>query len=253
MMPASAPGSRYVHCGRASSVPAFVPSTVNWTIVVPLKALPAAKSRLQDASPDPQAHAALVDAIRTDTLTVAATAGRILLALDQEPAPVARPASAGPEGARIVQRRPGLNAALTEAAAYAQARWPADGIVALVGDLPAMRPDELRSALELAAGHQRGFVKDASGTGTTVLTALPGVELRPRFGPSSADRHAVIATSLAAGPGLRLDVDTAADLTAARKLGLGPATTAVLDRYGAQQIDRRNLDASSPEPGMIEQ
>ncbi|MCA1825223.1 MAG: 2-phospho-L-lactate guanylyltransferase, partial [Frankia sp.] len=78
----------------------------------------------------------------------------------------------------------------------------------------------------------RALVSDTSATGTTVLTARSGVELDPQFGPGSHDAHvAAGAVALAVDvPGLRRDVDTAADLAAAVALGVGPATRAALAR-----------------------
>ena len=112
----------------------------------------------------------------------------------------------------LVQTQPGLNGALRDGAAYARTRWPGDGVAALVGDLPAVRPDELAAALDAAAAHPAAFVPDSPGTGTTLLTARPGHVLEPRFGEGSAARHAAVAARLTAGPGLRHDVDTADDL-----------------------------------------
>ncbi|MFN2518444.1 MAG: hypothetical protein ABR604_05260, partial [Jatrophihabitantaceae bacterium] len=128
----------------------------------------------------------------------------------------------------FVQSRPGLNAALREAADHAASQWPEAGVAALVADLPALRPQELATALGLAAQHPRAYVPDSHGIGTTMLTALPGQLLSPEFGPGSSARHAVRAAALPAGAGLRTDVDTAADLQAALALGVGPATSAVL-------------------------
>jgi 2-phospho-L-lactate/phosphoenolpyruvate guanylyltransferase len=202
---------------------------VLWTVLIPAKSLPEAKSRLvgatADPATDPAAHARLVQAIRADTIAAAQAAdavGRVVIVTD-------RPAAAGSQPI-VVQSRPGLNAALREGAAYAARNWPVDGIAALVGDLPALRPHELADALAQAAGHPHGFVPDASGTGTTLLTARAGQPLDPAFGTGSAARHARSATALAAGPGLRSDVDTAADLRAAVELGLGPATRTELSR-----------------------
>lgn len=181
-----------------------------------MKSLPEAKSRLLPASSDAAAHRRLVEAIRADTVAAAGAAdgvARVLLVTD-------RP---GPAGA-LVQTRPGLNAALAEAAEHAANRWPEDGVAALVGDLPALQSAELADALALAAAHPRSFVSDAPGTGTTLLAARPGTPLQPAFGVESATRHASAATPLDAAPGLRHDVDTADDLVAAADLGLGPAT-----------------------------
>jgi 2-phospho-L-lactate guanylyltransferase len=197
---------------------------VRWTVVIPAKSLPEAKSRLAPASRDPQAHRLLVEAIRADTTAAAGAAdgvARVLVVSD-------RPAGDGV----LVQSAPGLNAALAEAAEYAVRSWPDDGVAALVGDLPALRPAELTAALACAADYPRTHVPDAAGTGTTLLTARPGVALVPAFGAGSAARHAADSVSLHAGKGLRHDVDTAEDLRAAAELGLGSATAAVLAAAG---------------------
>jgi 2-phospho-L-lactate/phosphoenolpyruvate guanylyltransferase len=197
---------------------------VQWTVVIPAKALPDAKSRLLPATSDLDGHRRLVEAIRADTLAVAGAAdgvARLLLVTD-------RPGLVG----ALVQPTPGLNAALDHAAAHAARTWPEDGVAALVGDLPALRADELAAALAAAAAHSRSFVPDAEGSGTTLLAARPGTPLRPAFGLGSAARHRSDATELAAGPGLRHDVDTAADLRAAVALGLGPQTIELLARTG---------------------
>ena len=209
---------------------------MRWTVLLPVKALPAAKGRLLAASPDAEAHARLVGAIRADTAAAAreaAAVARVVLVTD-------RPTAGD---LVFVQREPGLNAALAEAARDAARRWPEDGVVAVVGDLPALRAAELDAALADAAGHPRSFVRDLAGTGTTVLAARPGVLLEPAFGAGSAARHAASAAELDAGAGLRCDVDTEADLDAARALGLGRHTAAV-DRGGPAPAERVSGTAS---------
>lgn len=209
---------------------------MRWTVLLPVKALPAAKGRLLAASPDAEAHARLVAAIRADTAAAVRTAAavhRVVLVTDRPTA-----------GELVfVQREPGLNAALAEAARDAARRWPADGVVAVVGDLPALRAADLDAALAEAARHPRSFVRDAAGTGTTLLAARPGVALDPAFGAGSAARHAASAAELTATPGLRCDVDTEADLEAARALGLGPHTSAV--RRGRPAPAERVADTAS--------
>ncbi|PWR10558.1 2-phospho-L-lactate guanylyltransferase, partial [Micromonospora acroterricola] len=76
----------------------------------------------------------------------------------------------------------------------------------------------------------RRCVPDAPGGGTVLLAAPPGVPLDPRFGVGSAAAHAASGALPLTGdwPSLRRDVDTAADLTAAARLGLGPRTAALL-------------------------
>lgn len=201
---------------------------MQWTVVIPAKALPSAKSRLLPAVSDPAAHGALVRAIRADTLAAAGEAtrvARVLLVVDR--------AEGSPTGPLLlIQSRPGLNAALAEAAEHAATTWPEDGVAALVGDLPALRPAELDEALARAAAHRRAFVPDSAGTGTTLLAAGPGVALAPSFGPGSAARHRLDAVELPAGAGLRHDVDTAEDLISAARLALGPATASALAASG---------------------
>lgn len=198
---------------------------MNWTVVIPAKALPEAKSRLASMSDSPEAHRRLVEAIRSDTIAAARAAegvARVVVVVDR----------AGADPDALLQTDPGLDAAVSEGAAHAARRWPADGVAALVGDLPALQPDELAGALLAAAGHERAFVPDAAGTGTTLLAATPGHTLRPEFGPGSAQRHEVHAVPIEGGPGLRNDVDDAADLHAAAALGLGEATVAALGEAG---------------------
>lgn len=165
-------------------------------------------------------HAELVRAIRTDTVAVARRVARVVVVAD----------APSPE-ADLVQRGAGLNGALRDGAAYAARRWPPDGVAALVGDLPALREQELTAALDAAYEHPRSYIPDAAGTGTTLLAAGPGVALNPQFGVESAARHASAAVRLDAGPGLRHDVDTTEDLDAVEALGVGPATAAVLARW----------------------
>jgi 2-phospho-L-lactate guanylyltransferase len=199
---------------------------VRWTVIVPMRSLPSAKSRLVELTPDPTAHRDLVEAIRHDTLAAidaASVVTRVVLVVD-------RPIRTDYDV--LVQRAPGLNPALAEAQSWAQSQWPGGSVAALVGDLPALRASDLEAALVAAEALERAFVADASGLGTTMLTARPGVALRPAFGLNSAARHALIATALDAGPGLRLDVDTPEDLDAAGELGLGPRTSELLVNIG---------------------
>jgi 2-phospho-L-lactate/phosphoenolpyruvate guanylyltransferase len=215
-----------------------------WTVLIPIKALPGAKSRLTDATDGQHAHHRLVEAIRQDTFAAAATAtgvARVVAVVDlpgtvELPSTNSMPADAGGtvelpatvELHSFVQSVTGLNAALGEADRWARDRWPDDGVVALVGDLPALRPADLAGALAAAEPFRRAFVPDVSGAGTTLLAAAAGIPLEPRFGPDSAARHAVGAERLEAAAGLRLDVDTSDDLVAALRLGVGVASRALL-------------------------
>lgn len=114
-----------------------------------------------------------------------------------------------------------LNLALRRAAA--RLHRPERGVAVMLADLPCLRTEDLEAAL---AGDERAFVADAAGTGTTLLVAPPGVDLDPRFGIGSAQRHRESGAIPVTGAleSLRLDVDTRADLAAALAFGVGPHT-----------------------------
>ena len=197
-----------------------------WWMVLPVKRLPAAKTRLRGAV-DGVPHDRLVRAVVTDTLGAVVACRRVhrTILVTADPAVTA---AARVLGVQVVPDRPdrGLNAALEHGARVA-VEHGAERVAALTADLPALRPAELAAALDAAeaADRPRTFVADAEGTGTTLLTATR-TDLAPRFGPGSAAAHAASgAVALTGGwPSLRRDVDTAADLAAATTLGLGTHT-----------------------------
>jgi 2-phospho-L-lactate guanylyltransferase len=207
-----------------------VTTAVQWAVLVPLKALPAAKSRLAHGL-GAQVHVDVVRALRIDTLDAVRRTGNVAATVVVSDRPLTE-ADQVQADRFVLQRSRGLNGALRNAAEAAAAEWPHLGTAALVGDLPALTPDQLETALDRAGTHERAFVPDAAGAGTTLLTAAPGVALRPAFGASSATRHARLAVPVAAPAELRCDVDTLADLLTAAALGLGPATSAAVQRHG---------------------
>jgi 2-phospho-L-lactate guanylyltransferase len=206
---------------------------------MPVKRLDEAKTRLRGAV-SVAAHPRLVLALACDTAAAAMACpviGRVVVVTSD---PTARSALAA-IGADVVPDLPdaGLNPAIAYGATVARPRTPAaamPGLAALAADLPALRPEELTAALRAAADLPkiRGYVPDAAGTGTVLLTAPPGLHLEPCFGPGSAAAHAASGAVALEGvwPGLRRDVDTPADLAAAATLGLGQRTDVALSGYG---------------------
>ncbi|MEH0933369.1 2-phospho-L-lactate guanylyltransferase [Micromonospora sp. CPCC 205558] len=203
-------------------------SQPRWAVVVPVKQLAAAKSRLRGALPGVP-HEELALALATDTLRAVlacpAVAEALVVTDDARVAAAVRAA-----GARVLPDEPnaGLNAAFRHGAAGA-AGW----VAGITADVPALRPAELADALLSAQNGRpevRRFLADAPGEGTVLLTAPPGVPLDPRFGVGSALAHAASGAVPLDGdwPSLRRDVDTAADLAAADRLGLGPRTAALM-------------------------
>jgi len=195
-----------------------------WSVLIPVKVLAQAKSRLAALAGSRRAEFALALACDTVAAVLACDqAARVIVITDDQ---VAGPALAE-LGALVVPDEPrdGLNAALRYGAAHAAARWPADGTAALSADLPALRPDEIGRALRAAAAWPTSFVADAAGDGTTLYAAVPGRPFRPAFGLASRSRHAAggaVELDLDGIPGLRRDVDTPDDLRGAVALGLGP-------------------------------
>ncbi|GIH04489.1 2-phospho-L-lactate guanylyltransferase [Rhizocola hellebori] len=180
-------------------------SADRFTLLVPLKPLAAAKSRLRGAVPGTR-HEDLVLTLATATLEAAAASPAVarVIVISNEPL-------AGFE--TLPDPHQDLNAALVEVA-----RRLSGPLAAIPADLPALRPAELTQALELCT--TRSFVPDAEGTGT-VLLAAPFGDLDPRFGPGSADAHESSGAVRLSGdwPTLRRDVDTLADLAAVKALG----------------------------------
>jgi 2-phospho-L-lactate guanylyltransferase len=199
---------------------------ITWSVLMPVKVLSEAKSRLAGLAGPRRGELAL--AVACDTVTAVMRTDQAARAIVITDDPVA--ASALRElGALVVPDEPrdGLNAALRHGAGIAAQGWPASGTAALSADLPALRPAELARALSAAALWPNAFVADAAGDGTTLYTAAPGAAFRPAFGLASRARHAAggaIELGLTDIPGLRWDVDTPADLRGAAELGLGPRT-----------------------------
>jgi 2-phospho-L-lactate guanylyltransferase len=99
------------------------------------------------------------------------------------------------------------------------------GTAVVVADLPAATDRDFERLLSAASHHKASMVVDRHGTGTTVLAATDPRLLDPRFGTRSASRHrnrdVTVLTDDACAHGVRCDVDTLADLAAARVVGLG--------------------------------
>ena len=200
-----------------------------WAVVVPVKVLARAKSRIAPLAGSRRAELALAMASDTISAVVASpVAGRVIVVTDD---PVASSGLAA-VGATVVPDEPqgGLNEALVFGASCAARWWPGSGVAALSGDLPALRPEEVEVALMAASSWPEAFVPDVQGSGTTLYAAGPGVSFRPAFGAGSRFRHldqGAAELLLPGIAGLRRDVDTGEDLRAAARLGLGARTSAV--------------------------
>jgi 2-phospho-L-lactate guanylyltransferase len=220
-----------------------------WTVLLPVKVLAQAKSRLAALAGERRLELALALASDTVSAVVACPEVARVLVVTSDPVagprlsslgaliiPEARPGARGRDSRQSPRPSPDgsqhlLNAALLRGAAVAARRWPGTGLAALTADLPALRPAELADALR-AASDAAGpvFVPDAAGVGTTMYAVATAGQFRPMYGGASRARHAAGgATELVLGgiAGLRQDVDTPDDLRAAVALGVGPRTAGV--------------------------
>ncbi len=198
-------------------------------VLVPVKAAARAKSRL--APLGDETRRALVEAFAVDTVTAALgspVVDQVLVVTDDH----LLAARLHDVGAHVVPDGvvDDLNGSLVQGAAEARRRWPDLALAALCADLPSLRTADLTRALASASEHARCFVPDQEGAGTTMVSALPGVDLMPSFGPGSRDAHVaegaheLLEVEAAT---LRRDVDTPGDLREALRLGVGTCTASV--------------------------
>jgi 2-phospho-L-lactate guanylyltransferase len=208
-----------------------MPDDVSWVVVIPAKPLATAKSRLADAAGSRRPDLALAMLLDTVEATLRAVdVAAVLVVTDDD----VIAASASELGAVAVadQPREGLNAAFRRGIQAAGSRYPGAGVVLLMGDLPALRTGELQAAL-VSAASSLGVVAmaDREGVGTTMLASRWPAQLQPAFGVDSYARHLALgarALNRDAVDSLRCDVDDAAGLLAALRLGVGPRTAAAL-------------------------
>lgn len=198
----------------------------SWGVVVPVKRLAIAKSRLAGYGERSRQELAL--AFACDVVSAALGCPlvvEVLVVTDDDTAAAALTGL----GASVAPDDPddGLNPALAHGAELLRARRPGLGVVTVSSDLPALRPEDLATVLGAVGAGRRAFVADSAGTGTTLLAASAPAALAPSYGPGSRDRHAASgAVQLPGTPALRRDVDTPEDLREALALGVGARTSA---------------------------
>jgi len=196
-----------------------------WAIV-PIRGLRTAKTRLS-GDLDPIERTALVTEMLRRTLVAArdssAVAGTVVVTLDPAAARMAQTHAA----IGLVERVPGLNAAIEAGRSLAVARG-ASAIVVLPADLPAITPGAVSELVDACREGAEGaaalglpgivaVVPDRHGEGTNALLVSPPMLIEPAFGTASRATHrgealAAGATYLELGGPLLLDVDTRADL-----------------------------------------
>jgi 2-phospho-L-lactate guanylyltransferase len=209
--------------------------------VVPVKSLHLAKSRL--AGRLSQAGRAQLALWLLERVCEAVGRSAVVerLAVVSPDAEVLRWASG--RGLRAIAQRTGdLNAAVELGRAWAQTR-DADALLVLLGDLPLLAPEDVRSLCELAAdirndgdaNARRGamvLAPDRSGQGTNGLVLAPPGDVPFAFGVGSYAQHVAlargrhVATGLYISPRTAFDVDGPGDLAEIAALGLWRAAAA---------------------------
>lgn len=204
-------------------------SADRYAVLVPVKPPAVAKTRLAELGDEARRELATAFAVDTvETALACPLVSRVLAVTDDHV--LARGLS--DLGADVIPdgTSDDLNATLVQAAAEMHRRDPQARLVALCGDLPALRSEELVLALEASDPARMSFVPDLDGIGTTALVAPDLQSFRPSFGHDSRRLH------LDAGafeidrvdvPGLRRDVDDRRSLAEALALGVGPRTSLV--------------------------
>ena len=191
----------------------------DWTVIIPVKGTPQAKSRM-----DPIPGLPL--AIALDTVEAALAAAEVLVVTSASAAELFLHL-----GSRVViDHGGGLNAAANQGLAAAKSGNRA----VLLGDLPALQPGELTEALDAALQFPGTFVPDTEGEGTTLITARAGFAHRPAFGPQSRVAHqewGYVELQVDVQSGLRRDVDTQTQLRGIPSARLGARTRGILEEY----------------------
>ena len=228
---------------RPRSTPGWVPAA-DWSLVLPLKPLAIAKSRLAAHAGGLRGDLALAFAVDTVTAALRCPAVARVLVVTDDPLADAELTALG---ALVVPDKPaqGLNAALAHGSELARGIAPAAPVAVMSADLPALRPAELAAVLALVPRGGRAFLADAPRIGTTLLGAAPGVAPAPAFGGASRERHLASGAReipLPGVPSVRRDVDTGEDLKQALALGVGPRTAAVAEAL-AERARRRSAAA----------
>ncbi|KGM03682.1 2-phospho-L-lactate guanylyltransferase, partial [Cellulomonas cellasea DSM 20118] len=126
-------------------------STARWSVVVPVKAAALGKTRLAGTL-DPGARTALVRAMAGDTLAAVSTARAVARVVVVTGDAAFGATAAELPGVEVLAERTavGLDAAVGLGIARARDLAPHDGVAVVLGDLPALRPDELDDVLARA-------------------------------------------------------------------------------------------------------
>ena len=121
----------------------------------------------------------------------------------------------------ICDRGRGLNPEIAEAVPALGAKR----VLVIHADLPQLTHEDIHTLIEVSGEHDVAIAPDKAGTGTNALLIEADASFPFAFGVGSFEAHSLIANErkwslgIVRRPGLSLDIDDPADLTAA---GLNP-------------------------------
>jgi len=184
--------------------------------IIPVKALPLAKSRLSTLLSGPERRA-LVLAMLSDVLATAGAARSIAHfgVISADPTVLALASARGAEA--LPDHAHDLNAALTQAAAYYVARGAA-AVLTLPADIPLVQPRALDDLIATRTTTRGMAIAPSRDGGTNALLTWPPLALPYMFGVGSQARHLAAAHERGLtvrefrDPGMELDVDRPDDL-----------------------------------------
>lgn len=210
-------------------------------MVIALKDIERAKSRMTELTPALRQHLALC--MLLDTVTAWRGVTDHVVVVSGSPLVGAQMRRAGLDVALLPDPGIHVNSAFTAGAEFLGCRR----VAASVADLPALTPRAAAAVLDAGGRGERWMAVDERGEGTTVLVA-DGVRLDPAFEHGSAERHAQAGVRrIAAPPGARCDVDHLDQLAAVARLGLGPHTARLMV-HGELLRDERPITVSDALP-----
>jgi len=184
--------------------------------IIPVKALPQAKSRL-GALLSAAERRALVLAMLGDVLTAVGAASSIdhIGVISADPAVLMLAAQRGAEA--LPDQAHDLNTALTQAAAHYAARGAA-AVLALPADIPLVQPQAIDGMIATQTAARGMVIAPSRDGGTNALLVWPPLALPFLFGVGSQARHLAAAHERGLAvhefrtPGMELDVDRPDDL-----------------------------------------
>lgn len=220
-------------------------------VVVPVKPLNVAKSRLTDVLTSEQ-RMRFAESMLRRTLNVTratrAVTGTLVISRDTKALAIARDL-----GARTVQESgaPALNPALMRATQLL-ASWRSESVLILPADLPLLTPEDITGVVRAAGDAERSVViaSDRSNDGTNALFVRPPGIITYEYGPQSYQRHIAFARAADAlvceldSENLQFDLDLPQDIVdlyrklTGQPLSRGVSLTEAFDVIQAS-LDRR--------------